>query len=229
MSLRSGSIERWWPATQSLDLVEGDVDTVAAAVRAEVQRFLPSTQVEESWQPFVDLTGAFSLAGDFANAPTAFLVLPTHSRWSVLWNNSYLCNGHDSLCWCLTSRHHLTTLHWSAHDGTTSFQPGASFTHRSRRDSLVERSVYVGCEDGRWSFHQTGRPLPEEDVANYNARPIRDRLNERLMAALLGRLDAAPWSEEFYAFGLRYFILKRVEIPDTVARRKATDVVKGVG
>ncbi len=227
-SLRSESIQRWWPATQSLDLVLGDVDTVAAAVRTEVLRFVGDTRTEESWQPFVDLTGAFALAGDFANIPTAFLVLPTRSRWSVLWNNSFLCDGYDSLCWCLTGRHHLTTVHWSAHDSTTSFQAGASFTHRSWRDSLVERSVYVGCDDGRWAFHQIGAPLPEEEVAQYQARRIRDRLNERLMANLLGRLDAAPWSEGFYAYGQRYFMLKRLQVPPTTTRRKAAQVVAGI-
>jgi hypothetical protein len=40
----------------------------------------------------------------------------------VLWNNSFLCDGYDSLCWCLTSHHDLTTIHW-AHAGTTVRQP----------------------------------------------------------------------------------------------------------
>jgi hypothetical protein len=229
MSLRSESIQRWWPATQSLDLVQGDVEEVAAAVRAEVARFLGNTRLAESWKSFVDLTSALSLAGDFTNIPTVFLVLPTKSDWSVLWNNSFLCDGYDSLCWCLTTNHHLTTLHWSAHDEPTSFQPGASFTHRSWCGSLVERTVSVACNDGRWRFDQVGDPLAEEDVSNYRARRIRDRLNERLMATLLRRLEAAPWSEEFYAFGQRYFTLQRTDVPSTVLRRKAAEVVKGAG
>ena len=35
----------------------------------------------------------------FTNVSTCYLVLPTHSRWTVRWNNSFLCDGYDSLCW----------------------------------------------------------------------------------------------------------------------------------
>lgn len=45
MQLRSEPIERWWPTTQSLDLVEGDIEAVAGAVGAEVARILEDEPV----------------------------------------------------------------------------------------------------------------------------------------------------------------------------------------
>ena len=227
MSLRSESIERWWPATQSLDLVEGPVELVAHAVETEVRRFLNGEAVTTSWQAFPTLDAAFGLASGFTNVPTLYVVLPTRSRWTVLWNNSFLCDGYDSLCWCLTTNHGFTTMHWSAHDDTTTFQPGAAFTHRQRvPNGIGERSVYVGQEDERWLFQESGRPLPEEDVHEYQAKRKRDRLNERSIAELLGRLGAFPWRDDFYATGdTSCFVLSRNAAPATITRREVADVV----
>jgi hypothetical protein len=144
MSLRSESIQNWWPTTQSLDLLEGAVETVATSVEAEVRRFLDGEPVVATWETFADLDAAFGAAPEFANVPTFYLVLPSRSRWTVLWNNSFLCDGYDSLCWCLTKNHGLTTVHWSAHDEWTTFQSGAVFHHRRWESSaMIERSVHA--------------------------------------------------------------------------------------
>src|SRR5215218_9060395 len=159
MSLRSESIQRWWPATQSLDLVEGPVEAVAKAVETEVRRFVRGEPVATAWQPFPSLDAAFGMASDFANVPTVYLVLPTRSRWTVLWNNSFLCDGYDSLCWCLTTNHRLGTMHWRSSDEDAVFQAGSSFTFRNQSESgLNERSVYCGKNDERWEFHAVGEP-----------------------------------------------------------------------
>ena len=228
MGLRSDSIRKWWPTTQSLDLVEGPVEAVAHGVETEVKRFVYGESVATSWEAFPSLDAAFQAAPEFANVPTFYLVLPSRSRWSVLWNNSFLCDGYDSLCWCLTKNHGFTTVHWSAHDEWTTFQSGACFHHRRQVDSnVVERFVYAAQEDKRWLFHETGQPLPEEHLASYGARRKRDRLNEALVAQLLGRLGAFPWSEDFYAVpGEPCFVLQRVQAPESVIRRRASEVVR---
>jgi hypothetical protein len=228
MQLRSEIVQRWWPTTQSLDLVEGPIEAVAAGVETEVTRFLKGEAIVTSWEDFPSLDSAFRAAPEFANVPTFHLVLPSHSRWTVLWNNSFLCDGYDSLCWCLTKNHGLTTVHWSAHDDWTTFQSGACFHHRRRDGSaVVERSVQASQEDKRWLFHESGQPLPEEDVGSYGARRKRDRLNEALVVQLLARLSASPWSEKFYAVPeQRCFVLRRVQAPETVTRRRASEVVR---
>jgi hypothetical protein len=228
MPHRAGVFAKWWPTTQSLDLVEGPVEEVAAAVETEVCRFVKGQQVSGSWRTVGDLDSAFSIPPTFTNVPTCYLVLPTVSRWVVLWNNSFLCDGYDSLCFCLTERHGLTTLHWFAHDDWTTMQSGAGFTHR-RRDGarVVERSVYCAREDRRWQFQTVGTPLAEESLEPYSARRIRDRLNEESMMALLLRLGAEPWSDGFYAVPERgIFVLERLEIPETVTTRAREDVLR---
>ena len=229
MAERGGAIGKWWPATQSLDLVEGSVEDVAAAVDAEVRRFVKGTPVSTNWTTVPNLDSAFSIHPVFANVPTWYLVLPTHSRWTVLWNNSFLCDGYDSLCWCLTDRHALTTLHWFAHDEWTTMQAGAGFTHR-RRDGarVVERSVYCAQEDATWHFHAAGPPLPEERLEQYSARRKRDRLNEGGMIDLLRRLGADPWTDTFYAVPEgRIFTLERLDVPPTITVRAREEVLRG--
>ena len=229
MAARSAVISEWWPATQSLDLVEGPVEQVAAAVETEVRRFLKGQQVSASWKTVRDLDAAFSIPPAFANIPTWYLVLPTHSRWIVLWNNSFLCDGYDSLCWSLTEHHGLTTMHWFAHDEWTTMQSGAGFTHRRREGvRVVERSVYCAQEDGRWNFDAAGTPLPEEAIEQYSAPRKRDRLNEAGMIALLRRLGAEPWVDGFYAVPERkIFVLQRLDIPATITVRAREDVLRG--
>jgi hypothetical protein len=197
-------------------------------VQAEVSRFLQGERVSASWVTFGDLDAAFQSASEFANVPTIYLVLPTRSKWSVLWNNSFLCDGYDSLCYNLTKNHGLRTLHWSAHDHWTSFQSGALFVHRQRNGGeLVERSVYVVQEDKRWSFGAVGYPLPEEDLHSYEARRKQDRLNEQRLASFLARLGAQPWLEQFYALPeIQVFVLRREAPPTTITRRSVDDVLR---
>ena len=228
MSGRTGVVGKWWPTTQSLDLVEGSAEHVAAAVEIEVRRFVNDTPVSGSWTTVPDLDAAFLIPAVFTNVPTHYLVLPTHSRWTVLWNNSFLCDGYDSLCWCLTENHGLTTMHWFAHDEWTTMQSGAGFTHRRREGAQVmERSVYCAQEDKRWQFHAAGTPLAEESLEQYSAPRKRDRLNEASMIGLLHRLDADPWIDGFYAVPERkIFVLQRLEIPTTIAVHTRADVLR---
>lgn len=223
---RDTALRHWWPTTQALDLVEGTVETVAAAVQAEVSRFVENEPFEGSWECFADLNAAFDAAPEFANVPTFYLVLPTHSKWSVLWNNSFLCDGYDSLCHCVTKNHRLTTVHWSAHDEWTTFQAASLFHHRRADGSkLIERSVHVVQTDKRWDFFEVGQPLPEEDIQQYAARRKRDRLNEEAVSRLLSSLGAFPWSEAFYALPGRCFVIRRSSAPSTISRRRKEDVL----
>lgn len=178
---------------------------------------------------FATLDDAFGAAPRFDNVPTFFLVLPTRSRWSVLWNNGFLCSGYDSLCSNLARNHGFTSMHWLAHDDETTTEPSAVVAHRrSLGGQLVERHVYVGREGTRWLFHALGEVAPEEDVAPYTARRKRDRMDEASVQRWLERLGASPWAEDFYALDEQpCFVLERPDAPDTILRRTRAEVVTG--
>ena len=175
---------------------------------------------------FAHLDEVFSAAPYFSNAVTFIAVLPTASSWSVLWNNSFLCDGYDSLCWCLTNHHRMTTCHWSAHDAWTTFQSGAGFTHRAWRDGgLIERSVHCSQEDRRWIFAQHGDPLPEEDTSAYSKRKKPDRLNEAGVLGLLTKLGAQPWEESFYEISHKPTYLLSRPLPANASARPRQEVL----
>jgi hypothetical protein len=196
------------------------MEQVADALSVEFARFAGEQKISTAWRAYQYLDAAFRSAPVFANVVSHIVALPTNSRWVVLWNNSFLCSGYDALCFCLSSNHRLTTVHWSAHDDRTTFQSGASFTHR-RHDGaqVVERSVASAQEDKRWIFHASGSPLPEEDTDAYAMGEKRERLNEQRLIDLLERLGATPWSEAFYALPARpAFVLSRPLPPKAVTR-----------
>lgn len=223
---RSPTIQKWWPLGQSLDLIEGSSKRVADAVGVELARILPAEKIRAEEVPCAGLGGVFSLVQHLATVPTLFVVVPTHSKWSVLLVNSALCDGYDSLCHCLAANHGLTTVHWSAHDDQTTFQPGAGFTHRRAVAwSVAQRSVQVAVNDGRWTFVEAGQPLPEEDTSLYASRRKRDRLNESSIQQLLERLGARPWSDDFYALPGQCHVLSRVSPPTTVKQLPVASVL----
>lgn len=225
--MRTSAIANCWPSTQSLDLVQAPCEVAAHAVETELRRVLGAEPIKGRWLTASSIDQAIKSCTEFTNVPTFILVLPTKSRWSVLWNNSWLCDGYDSLCHWLTSNHGLTTMHWSAHDQDSTFQSGAAFAYRARINGTVtERSVYCGREDARWTFHEEGAPLPEEDMQVYEARRKRDRLNEQVLLSLIERLGAHPWDEAFYDFpSQQCYVLQRTSYPSAIARRRPNEVL----
>ena len=175
--MKSETIKKWWPLGQSLDLVRSRTDTLAEAVRNEVQRFVDPEPISLARITLKSLDSVFGSVAVFTNVPTIFFALPTRSEWTVLWNNSFLCNGYDSLCKCLTVNYGLDTVHWISHDEDTNSQAGTTFTFRGQIEGVLnERSVYVGKNDGKWSFYACGTPLPEEDLSWYEVSTKRERL-----------------------------------------------------
>jgi hypothetical protein len=213
------TLRAWWPTTQALDLIEAPAEAAARLVHGILEGFPIPRPVTLAPRDCADLAAAFAPAATFHTVPSRLLLLPTRSRWTVLWTDCFLCGGEESLCALLTGRHRLTTLHWTAHDAWTTTQSGALFLHR-RHDGtgVVERSVHAGEEDGRWTFLALGEPLPEEDLPGYAARRIRDRLNERRMMELLARLDARPWEAGFYALPGTAWEVRRPVPPPIEAR-----------
>lgn len=210
----------------SLDLVCALIEAVGSAVLTEVTRFVSGEQLSSDWVPFNSLAKIFESVNEFTNVPTVYFVLPTQSDWTVLWNNSFLCDGYDSLCWCLTTNYGMTTVHWQSSNEDAVFQAGSLFTARRQSASgLVERSVYCCKDDAHWEFHALGEPLPEEEIAAYSARRARDRLNEQGLMALLSRLGAQPWEDSFYREG-KAFRIERISLPNTISRKTFRDFAR---
>lgn len=228
--IRSPVFDKWWPLSHSLDLVKAPVEVVAEAVQTDIARISEGERLVSDWVDFDSLDALFGSVSTFCNVSTIFFVLPTRSDWSVLWNNSFLCDGYDSLCSNLTRVDGLTTLAWSASDIDAVFQAGARFCHRRRQDGeIIERTVQAASNDGKWRFFEIGEPpLPEEELGRYAARRIADRMNETVLMELFERLGARPWQEDFYAVADQpCFRFERLAKPKHGIHRPAAQVVTG--
>ena len=91
---------------------------------------------------------------------------------------------------------------------------------------MIKRTVQTAQQDKRWHFYASGRPLEEENLAEYDAKRKRDRLNEGSLLSLLDRLGAKPWSEDFYALPEdETFVVRRQSVSPSATRRSREDVL----
>ncbi len=159
---------------------------------------------------------------------TTFFVLPTLSKWTVLWNNSYLCDGYDSLCYCMTRFHGVDTLHWDSSDTDGPFLAGTSFSYRGAGErGKVTRSVSCCSGGSRWPFEESGTVMLGEPTESHTTKHKRDRLNEAPMARFLATLDAEPWRERYYALAdSPCFMVRRTSYPATIVRKAAGEVLR---
>lgn len=209
----------WWPLAQSMLLVRGSV--VAQALEADARRRGRHKEMECSFQQIDSIRSLFESV-KFTLGPTLHYVLPTTGSWSVIWDNGALCTGHDSMAYCLTNFQRLTTLHFYSTDRNSTQLAGTQFTWRQPggegllerlvrfirkqdRKEGSERNVYCCNQGKRWHFEQHGEPLAEEDLARYDLKRKRDRLNEETFMALLDRIGIHPWREATYDFSQPVF------------------------
>jgi hypothetical protein len=211
----------WWPSTQALDLVEAPVELTAEAVHNVYNEIAAPAKATITWLHQDSLHAALATVPDFDNCVTRALVLPTKTRWSVIWYNTFLCSGFDSLCKRLSGHYRLTTIHFMANDHATTFQAGALFHLRAPKGGkMVERVIQTAQTDRQWSFHSQGLPLAEEDLAGYAAKRTRDRFNENRALDLLAALGAKPWDSASYAFPGKVAMIARPRPPACIVRER---------
>jgi hypothetical protein len=194
----------WWPVFQSLVLAKAPARDVAQALAS--QRGAGSRASRPSWLPFLR-QGARGLPrpGTFAAIRVKSLaelfcsierysggneyVLPTRSPWSVVWEDFSNCVTDHSVGWRLARRHGFETIHFYSTDRNSTQLAGTMFTYFWPADNDREdpqRNVYCCNQGSRWHFHASGQPLPQEDLARYEQRRKRERLNEQALEVAVG-------------------------------------------
>jgi hypothetical protein len=193
----------WWPLMQALTVVRAPFDRTAYAVQADMTRIanLQNRKHDFEWVKFESLDHLFRDVRVFPNWPIE-IVLPTQSPWTVIWPCDASCAGGGSIGARLARFQELEGLDFYSTDCDSTQLAGTSFTHFTPNspDNPIERNVYCCNQGSRWHFEQHGTPLPEEDVARYDLKRKRDRLNEEQMMLLLQRMGVHPWREATYDF-----------------------------
>ena len=218
-------IQAWWPLARSLDLVRAPLAKVAEHLASEIVRTIGPYKA--TWIEPRNLHDVFATVTTFTNFPTTFFALPARNGWTVLWNNSFQCDGYSSLAYNLTRLHCVDTLHFSSSDTDGPGLAGTTFAwHPASGGGEHTRTLYCASQGKRWTFHATGTPLPGEVLADYGKRLIRERMNERKMMALLATLGAEPWREAFYDFSVPAFRVDSLDVPPATKSRLPSEVVQ---
>lgn len=61
----------------------------------------------------------------------------------------------------------------------------------------IKREIRV-VHDGRWEFDSMGDPLPFEELEQYQAKRVKDRLTTEMLARYCQHLGISAFEEEFY-------------------------------
>lgn len=191
--------EDWWPLGQSMILVRAPFRRSATALQNQAYEWQcrVGATYRFDWLRISCIDEMFRSVETFTIGPLTYYTLPTKGDWTVIWCNSFLCDGHQSLAHCLTECQKLETIHFYSTDRNSTQLAGTNFTYRkpTATEAIIQRDVYCCNQGSRWQFRQVGEPLPEEDLERYAAKRKRDRLNEEGFMALLGRLGVQPWLE----------------------------------
>lgn len=139
------------------------------------------------------------------------LVSETQSNWSA-----YIPNGHrggdvHAEPTYLAGKLGIRTLTVVLVEDVPQGQPGSiQFIFRDGRNAVevktrygtmyesTTRSISVHKE-GRWEFSQHGNPLPFEEIENYDAKKIKDRLTLEMIERYCDQLGIKLFDPTFYA------------------------------
>ena len=113
-----------WPLTQSFELVKGNAADVAQAVYNEIFRYTNESGIVLEEFKASSLGDIILSETILTNIPTKICIMPSKTLWSIIWVNSFLCDGYDSLSYNLTRLYKFDTFRFSSHDALTTFLPG---------------------------------------------------------------------------------------------------------
>jgi hypothetical protein len=135
---------------------------------------------------------------------TRELVMPC-GNWTAYLNN--FVNGGDATAIgpavareldvrCVMAEH--APRYGPGHEGTQLWVMGP----QGEPPLMYERSLSAVATDGRWEWHEFGRPFPFEDLSRYTAHRIRDRLDRDSLIRYLQELGIPADDDDAYGHGV---------------------------
>ena len=182
-------MNKYWPFYIGFDLVLADVEQTADAVENELNRFFNNQVTRESIK-LKTLADVFSKPNAYTSFPTEFFVVPTKSPWTLLWCNTFHCNGYDSLCYCITQHSQLETIHYTSCDHDAFYQAGSQWHHRV--DCGTERVISAIRNDTKWDWFSNGELQSYENEKYYENRIIKKRFNNHIVNEYLDEIGFNP-------------------------------------
>ena len=139
------NIKELFPLTQSFGLVLGNTTEVANAIFKEIKKYTKNEiGIELKYLTLKNIDEAI-YNNKFTVTPTKVITFPTKTKWIIVWNNSFLCNGWDSLFINLTNFYNYNTFYFCSHDTITTKLPGTYFYYKYRKNEILKERYVWAC------------------------------------------------------------------------------------
>jgi hypothetical protein len=186
------------------------------------------SEVRRKVTPYYPLPGTWTeFLGEYITPNTSIVIVPTRSEWCAYIGNDRIGGMPDSELVVIPERLHTRSISFAIgdlHRCKKENRPYAAMFryYDATRREIVQRSVEVLWDGGRWEFHEYGAALPFEEADAYKSRRKGDRLTPEMLvryARTLGiRLDEG---DSFYkldqAIGLKWHWLKAASFEEEIA------------
>lgn len=111
---------------------------------------------------------------------------------------------------CVLAMH--SPLHGPGHSDTQLWMHGPD----GEPPLMYTRTISAVAQDGRWTWNESGRPLPFEDTPRYLARRISSRFDRELLISYLAQLSIRVDDPTWFGDGTR--LRRRVVWPPNPSR-----------
>jgi hypothetical protein len=185
-------------------LLGGDACPLGACVQfVDAPLATVEASLSSAWKPHPTeraLPDALDLLLPF-EAPWSRLLIAPAGRWTAVVNN--FINGGDSTAPAPALARDLSvTVVIASH--VPRYGPGHQATQlevlgpSGKPPLMYVRSISATATDGRWEWHASGDPLPFENVRQYHARRVRDRLDRATLLTYLTALEIPATDDANY-------------------------------
>ena len=185
------NIKELFPLTQSFGLVLGNTTEVANAIFEEIKKYTKNEigiELKHLTLKNIDKT---IYNNKFTVTPTKVIAFPTKTKWTIIWNNSFLCNGWDSLFINLTNFYDYDIFYFCSHDKVTTTLPGTYFYYKYRENEILKERYVWACknDNNKWEFLEKGETCYFETIEDYKDKIIKNRLNENKMEKIFNKMS----------------------------------------
>jgi len=215
----------YWPFYLSFDLVMSTQKKAFKACFSELSRSY-NKKIKSKSISVSSINEVFQNPPGYTTYPSHTYVISTHTKWTILWCNTFHCNGFDTLGWNVTKHHGIPTIHYEASDSDAFYQAGSKWYHRTGKSTT--RVLSAIKEDKKWIWFADGPLQSYEDSDNYEQRMIKKRLNENIVNDYLNIIGFNPNTDPFN-FSQDVYVIYRTYTPCLVECKDYNYVLERCG